>query len=144
MVYQKNNSNKKQRKTLAQKTIITIIILAIITVATSVICSLIFNTEYQIKNKISHLASEYYENHFYSNISKSDGNPAEALERYTDTGLAKVSLRQLVLSNPNVSNDEKDFLYQHCNENSTSVQFFPESPYDKKSYRTEYTYSCKF
>lgn len=144
MVYQKNNPNKKQRKTLAQKTIITIIILAIITVTASVICGLVFDTEYKIKNRISQLASEYYENYFYHNISESNDNPAEALKRYTDTGLAKVSLRQLVLSNPNISNDEKDFLYQHCNENSTSVQFFPESPYDEKSYRTEYTYSCKF
>ena len=137
-------TKNKERKTLAQKTIIAVIILAVVAVITLLVCKLVFNTEYELKTKISQLSSEYYEDYYYPKISKSDKDLSKLLEQYTETGFARVSLRQLILSNSKITSKEKNFLLDRCNQNSTFVQFFPESPYDKTSYRVEYTYSCKF
>ena len=131
-------------KTPAQKIILVIIILAIATVFIALICSLIFNPEHTAKTTISQLATEYYEDYFYPNIFSNDKDMSEALGRYTNTGLAKVSLRQLILSNSSLSPADANFIRQYCDENSTFVQFFPTEPYGKSNYHTEFTYSCSF
>ena len=140
----KNFKKRHYCKTPVQKTILVVIILAIITVLFSVIFTLVFTTERQVKTKISSLASSYYEDYFYPNIISDNNNTPKIVEHYSGTGFSKVSLRQIILSNQKITASEADFLRKYCNENDTLVQFFPESPYDKTSYRVEFTYSCNF
>ncbi len=140
----KRVGHKHHKKTPFQITIISVIILTIITIITATICVFVFDKKYQVEMKISQLSHEYYENYFYPQLSSRDDDISQSLEHFRDKGFAKVSLRQLILSNPNLSEPEIDTLRKYCNENSTFVQFFPESPYDKASYRTEYIYSCNF
>ena len=131
-------------KSPTQKIILIVIVSAIITVFIALTCSLILNPENNTKTKISQLATEYYEDYFYPNVFSGNKDMSEILNRYTDTGLAKVSLRQLILSNSNLSPADVNFIRQHCDENTTFVQFFPTDPYNKTSYHTECTYSCSF
>ena len=132
-----------RHKTPIQKLTLAVIILAIFTVIIAVICALIFDTERAVKSTISSLATDYYENYFYENISTGNKDMTKTMEKFADTGFSKVTLRQLLLYNQQNSN-YKDLLLKHCDENTTSVTFYPESPYSKTSYRTEYSYSCSF
>lgn len=131
-------------KTPTQKIILVVIVLAIIAVFIALFCSLAFNAERTTKAKISHLATDYYENYFYPNLSPNGKDMSEVLGRYANTGLARVTLRQLILSNPNLSKQDASQLQKYCDENSTFVQFFPTEPYGKSDYRAEFTYSCSF
>lgn len=132
-----------RRQTPIQKITLTVIILAILTVIIAVICSLAFDTERTVKSAISSLSTDYYENYFYENISTGNKDMSKVMAKYTETGFAKVTLRQLLLYNQQNSS-RKDLLLKHCDENNTSVTFYPEPPYSKASYRTEYSYSCSF
>lgn len=140
----RNRFLSSRAKSPTQKIILIVIISAIITVFISLICSLFLNPEHNTKSKISQLATEYYEDYFYPNVFSGNKDMSEVLNRYTDTGLAKVSLRQLILSNSNLSEQDASQLQKYCDENTTFVQFFPTEPYDKTSYHTEFTYSCSF
>lgn len=151
MAYAKNHSRKlhaskarflaSRTPNPARKIILTVIISTIAIVAIVLFCVPFFNREHLTKSQISTLAANYYENYFYPNVFSGSKDMSEVLGRYADSGLAKVSLRQLILS----SNDSSAAnLRQYCDENSTFVQFYPEDPFNKTSYRTEFTYSCNF
>lgn len=150
MAYAKNKHSSKvhfktrflpSAKTSAQKLTLLAIIVATIAVLTAIICSLVFNAERTTKSTISHLASDYYENYFYSNISSN--NPAEVMNKYTDAGLTRITLRQLLLYTPQNSVYE-DTLLRYCDEDNTYVVFYPKAPFGKTDYDTKYTYSCSF
>ena len=68
----------------------------------------------------------------------------EALEQYAELGLSIVTLRQLALYDGKKYEKEADFIKTYCDENRTYVMFYPEAPFDRNSYRAEYTYSCEF
>ena len=140
----KTHFSTSRTKTTSQKIILTIIVLATLVVFTALLCSFLFNTERIVKSKISHLATDYYENYFYPNLSPDGKNMSDILKRYTDIGLAKVSLRQLILSNQNIPQQDIDYLQKYCDENTTFVQFFPTEPFSSTDYHTEFTYSCSF
>ena len=140
----KNRFLSSNAKSPAQKTILAVIILAVITVFVALICSLVFNPEHTTKSTISQLAAEYYEDYFYPNIFSGNKDMSEVLNRYTNTGLAKISLRQLLLYNDQQNIGYQNLLTKYCDENNTFVQFFPTEPYGKTNYRAEYTYSCNF
>lgn len=146
MAYQKKKQHKKSKckKTLAQKTILAIIVLAIVTVFASILCAIFLNAEFQTKTKISRLSSTYYENYFYPKISSNNKNISEVLEHYKESGFSEVNLRQMILSIQDFPANEINFIYKYCDENTTFIHFFPEPPYDKTSYRVEYSYSCNF
>ena len=140
----KTHFSDSHAKAPVQKTIFIIIVLAILTVFVALLYSLIFNTEHVTKSKISYLATNYYENYFYPNLSPHNKDMSDVLNRYTDTGLARISLRQLILSNQDLSQQDIDYFRKNCDENTTFVQFFPTEPFGSTDYRTEFTYSCSF
>lgn len=158
MVKSKNRSNfglqkprtpvSAYRYAVTSKNAITIVIvIAAILVFITVICSVLLNPERQVKLKFEALATNYYENIFYADLLKSDnfsGNPQKSLEKYNQTGLAPITLRQLILHDDAATKDTADYLLKYCDENETYVKFFPEPSYSKTSYRIEYTYSCNF
>jgi hypothetical protein len=124
-----------------QKIILVVIILAVLTVLAALIYSLLFNPERVVKSTISQLSNSYYEDYFYPNIS---GDASQALPRYTDTGLSKVTLRQLLLYDDQQTAKYQDLLSKYCDTNATYVQFYPTEPFGKSDYHTEFTYSCSF
>ena len=158
MVKTKNRSNfglQKPRTPVSayryavtsKNTVTIVIILATILVFIAVICSVLLNPERQVKLKFEALATNYYENIFYNDLITSDdfsGNPQQALEKYAGTGLAPITLRQLILHDDTAAKDAADYLLKYCDENETRVIFFPEPSYSKTSYRAEYIYACNF
>ena len=134
----------REDKNPAKKIIITVITLVALAVVITLIHVWNFDTKYQVEAKIADLTTVYYEDYFYPNIFSGNVNMSDVLGEFKDSGLTPVSLRQLILSNPSVSSSEAKFIRDYCDENSTSVQFFPEPPYEKDSYHAEFTYSCKY
>ena len=127
---------------LAKKIILIVIIIASISVTTAIFLSYYLTDEHLAKSRISELADDYYKNFFYQNLATDI--PKEqlptTLEKYSTTGFSIVTLRQLLIYNDKYS----DFLLTYCNEDSTYAKFYPVTPYNQDSYRTEFTYSCDF
>ena len=138
MVYDKKHKNP------AQKIILVVIILAVLSVIVSTFYAFTVDNEQITKNKISDLASEYYEHYFYPSMSIDEDRLDEVMSRYTEIGINSTSLRQIILSTNNNRSATADFIRKYCDENSTIVKFFPEPPYTNTSYHTEYSYSCSF
>ena len=97
--------------------------------------------EGSIKRQIEAIAADYYENYFYPKLTSSG---TKNLNRYTSSGFARVSLRQLLLFDNERYKKSAPLITKYCNENKTFVQFFPEPPFNKNNYHAEYHYSCEF
>lgn len=130
----------------ARHTILTVIILAMMTVILAVLLTSFNNPESIIKHKISTLAADYYENYFYPQIVAR--NTAEtlpgALQYYETPGFAPLYLRQLILYDTDKNGNQNTTLSTYCDENSTFVRIYPTPPFGKTDYRMDYQYSCEF
>lgn len=134
-----------------QKIILVVIGVVFLLVVIFTIFALNFNQKYQVEAKITDLAAAYYESYFYPRAFSDDVNDGidsakatEFLSQFTETGLAPVTLRQLLLSTPGVTEDDKTFLLQYCDQNGTQVVYKPEVPFAHDSYHIDYSYSCNF
>lgn len=129
----------------AKRSILVVIVLAMLTVILMLLLMIFSNPERVVKNKIEAIATDYYENYFYPQIT--EDNPAslpEIMERYELPGFALVTLRQLLLYDDERNANSAKILSNYCNENATYIQIFPESPYSKTDYHINYHYSCAF
>ena len=117
------------------KVILGVIFIATIMVATAVAIAFFSNPERLTKNELGALVSNYYENYFYEKITN-----AEVLDKYKDTGLSILTLRQLVLHEPRLGGTEN--VEKNCDLNLSYAKIFPQEPYGKKDYRVEYKYVC--
>ncbi len=148
--HKKNYSKpKKSYHFSVQKLILSIIMAAVLIVIIVLISAFFFKPENIVKSKISAIASDYYENYFYERLINSEtyqevGNIEKVMEKYQDSGLSPLNLRQLLLYDNQKNADSAPLLKKYCNEENTYVKFYPEPPYSKTSYRAEYTYSCNF
>ena len=143
----RHNQQRRNRLPWLRNLILIIILAATATIVTVIIMANISKPENQITSRISALASDYYESTFYENLISSDnysGNPADALSKYTDYGLSPITLRQLLLNDQVKTAEDANYLLEYCDENRTSVKFYPESPYSRTDYHVEYTYSCEY
>lgn len=138
--------------TTSKKVTIGVIVGTMLAVIAMVVFCLVYQPSDDVKAKLARISENYYENYLYDNITSSEqfkqiNDINKAMEKYHDKGFTRVTLRQLVLhekiNEPEISNDSK-LVRNICNENRTYVQFFPDPPYDKKSYHVEYHYSCNF
>lgn len=134
---------------LAKKTILIVIALVFIVVITTTVVSFFLTSESRVKQQITDLASDYYENYFYTNLmnspkyqSLSDQNAV--MENYHHYGLSRKTLSDLLLYDNQKNYSYNDFLSKHCDINSTYVRIFPDPPYEKDSYHIEYHYACDF
>lgn len=138
---------QKNRLSAPQKVIISIIVMAFIVIIIAVVSVFITKPENIVKSKIEALSSNYYENYLYENILNSDnfsGNITETLEKYTETGFSAITLRELLLNDTKKTADIAPFIKEYCDENKTTIKFYPESPFTRSSYRANYSYSCEF
>lgn len=140
-------SKKPQDTLLYQKIIIAIILTSMIVIVIAILTSFLFKPENLVKSKISNLSSAYYENYLYDGLSDSNnfsGDYKSTLEKYKDTGLAYITLRQLILHDQEKNASTGDYIKDYCDEEKTTIKFFPEEPYGKTNYHVEYHYVCNF
>lgn len=149
----KNNKRKKQSRTrkpkydLVQKIILGIIAACFLVVIFYLIYSLINRPENRVPRLISEISEDYYENYLYEKFSKSDSfknDPDKTMELYSQYGFTPVDLKTLLLYDNQKNAKYSEELRKYCSVEATSVKFYPESPYGKKDYRVEYSYSCEF
>lgn len=141
----RRHDGTKSSLTTVQKVILVVIGLAVLLVVLVTIFAFNFDTKYQVEAKISDYARDYYETYYYSKAFDNNQDTAAAfLADYQETGLAPVTLRQMLLSLPDVTESDKNFLRQYCNENATAVRYYPEAPYAADNYRAELNYSCDY
>ena len=141
----KNRQNPANRFSLPQKVVLGVICVLSVLVIGFLIFALKFDAKFQVESKLSSLATEYYETYYYPNAFGEDAEAsADFLSKFKEDGLAPVALRQLLLTLDNVSEADVELFDKYCDENATSVTFYPEEPYAKNSYHTEYKYSCVF
>ena len=140
-------TSRKTRFTTPQIIIFIIIVLSMIAVIVTTICAVVFKPENTVKDKISELSADYYENYLYQKFDFDDISSedlANFMQKYEKTGLTATTLRQLLLYDHQKNAEYAPFLKKYCDEDTTYIKFYPEHPYSKTSYRVEYTYSCEF
>lgn len=123
----------------SRNSILTIIIFVTLIVVGFSIFNLIATPEFLVKHRIENIAKDYYENYFYDSVPDH-----EALDLYKDTGLARISLRQLLLYSDKKHATSLEFFEKYCDLEKTYIKIFPENPYERINYRVDYTYSCNF
>ena len=131
---------------MAKRIILTVIILAMLTVVAGTLAYFFIKPEVLVEKGLPEIAADYYENDFYDTFAnvKSEKTLAERLEHYSEVGFAEVYLRQLLILKGDAHKQAAAALKEHCNENRTYVQYYPEPPYGRTDYRVEYVYSCDF
>ena len=117
------------------KVILGVILVATIMVVVAILMAFFSDHERLAKNEFEALASNYYEDYFYEKITD-----AKALDKYKETGLSVLTLRQLVLHEPSLGGTEN--VEKYCDLNLSYAKIFPQEPYGKKDYRVEYKYVC--
>lgn len=139
---------KKTNDTVTVKRIIIgVIIAAIGAVIVGLMVGFFCNSERMTKMKLDEMAREYYEEYIYEDLINGAMSQADidgVMKRYEKWGFAPVALRQLLLYDNRKNMEHGGFVKQYCDENDTSVKFYPEQPYGKKSYRIEYNYKCEW
>lgn len=126
-----------------------IIIISMVLVVLALLLAIFNRPENVIKAKIDSLARDYYENYIYEEFVNSDAyaeiTDLEAvMQKYVKRGFSRVALRQILLHDPDKYANDAAYLREYCNENSTFIQIFPESPFTRTAYHMEITYSCNF
>ncbi len=146
--YAKKSKQKNKKSSPFKIATILIICIAMIAVAIAIAIPLVFNEENLTKQKLNTLAEDYYKNHLYENFINSEkfdkNNLEESMKLYSERGFSHILLRQILLHEAYRDSDDAKYLREVCDENKTIIQFFPEPPYAKESFRTEITYSCNF
>ena len=132
---------------MARRTILTVIVLAMLTVVFALFIQPFIQPERLTKNGLEEIVADYYENDFYPSILEANvsNKPiSEILEHYSKVGFTEVTLRQLLILKGDSHQKAAANLKNYCDENKTIVQIFPDEPYSNKDYHVEYGYSCNF
>jgi len=128
----------------ARRTVLTIIGLAMLTVILTMLLTFFAKPEHIIKHEIENIASDYYENFFYPELTTDNASFEQVMERYTKVGLSRISLRQLLLFDEERYSSASDIVKTYCDENETFIQIYPEPPFGRTDYHIDYHYACIF
>ena len=136
-------TKKTNSRNLAKAVILTIIVLSALVIVAALVASYFLKPELRVKNIISELTSDYYENYFHDKYIN-NVNDTALIQKKTKNGMPPISLRQLLLYDNQKNNEHLDYLSSYCDLDSTYVTIYPKPPYDNKTYHTDYSYSCNF
>ena len=139
--------NKKHKLSPIQKIIIVIIVSVMAITIGFAIASFFLQPENLTKAKISNLATDYYENYLYENLINSEkfsGNIDATMSEYRDRGLSTITLRQLLLHDQSKNASLANEIKNYCDEEKTTIKFYPDAPYSRSSYHVDYHYVCNF
>ena len=129
----------------ARLSILTIIMLASMTVILALLINSFTDPEQIVINRINTIASDYYENYFYEDATKQSTKPlTEILSIYESAGFSPVSLKQILISSNLSRSDTANYLSAYCDIEDTLIWFFPNPPFGKTDYHVDYRYSCTF
>ena len=139
----------KKSASLAKKTILLVILIISVAIITTLVSTLFFDNEKNVKAKISQLTNDYYENYFYEQLVNSDklkqlDNFEETMEKYHNGGLSILSLRDLLLYDNKKNIQYEEYLTKFCDKQATKIRIFPDPPYGRTDYHADITYSCNF
>ena len=145
----RNKNLTNSSSSLAKRTIITIILIITIAISATLISGLFIDNEKNVKDKISHLVSDYYENYFYEQLINSEqynnrDNFEKIMEKYHVGALNTLSLRDLLLYDNKKNIEYESYLTNYCDKDTTTIRIFPDPPYERNTYHAEITYSCNF
>ena len=130
-----------------RRAILSVILLATLAVILAVLLHSLSSPERVVKQKISEIAADYYENYFYPQLTANladNSSLSIAMERYETPGFNQITLRQLLLFDNEHYAKSGSILSTYCDENDTTMRIFPISPYRPTDYRIEYHYACEF
>lgn len=129
-----------------KKIIIAIICITMLLIAIAVGFSIFYHPEDSVKSHIDDLARHYYEDFIYQSVAKANdaSGITTALSEYSEHGLSRTTLRQLLLHDPSTDPNTINLIRKYCDENKTTVKFYPEPPYHQSSFHFDFTYSCNF
>ena len=135
----------KKPRTWVQKTILIVIIGAIIAVLIALLCSFLFSPERTVHDKIEEITRSYYEDFIYKTTAEmSKDDAATALSSYSQYGLSTVTIRQILLHDKKKYAGETLLIEKYCDTDRTTVKYYPTEPYGKADYRADINYSCNF
>ena len=140
----KNRSSRKKGRDqkvflVARRLSLAVIVIAMLAVVLAVLFNSFTQPEKVVTSKIEGITADYYENYFYDRI-KGYNN----LDKYTESGFSKVTLRQLLLFDSERHADDANILSKYCDTEATYVRIYPEAPFAKTDYHVDYHYACTF
>ena len=150
------SSRRAAAKTAARKNflfskraILTIIIVAAMTVVLALLFNILTTPERTITKKIEDIAADYYENYLYSSIASSSSinntKPVtEIIGNYAKNGFDAITLHQLLLFDNQRHANAAAILSRYCDEYETTIHYYPVAPFGQKDYHADITYSCIF
>ena len=142
-------TKKSKPSFVAPLIILIVIIVLIITIVTFTLSLLFHNPEKTIKDQLSALSKDYYENHLYESLTAAQESTDsvsfnKTMEKYQKYGFGTVHLRQMLSYDKQTNPSRVELIAKYCDENKTYAKFYPEPPFNRDSFRVEFTYSCNF
>lgn len=140
-----NSSHRIESR--AQHTILIVIILAMLAVIFAVFVAYLITPERVITRNIESIVADYYENYFYDTVGSRNDTPvdrATILANYESTGLAPLTLKQLLYFDDGRHEDQKSTFQTYCDLTTTTVRIYPDPPFGRTDYHVLYDYSCDF
>lgn len=149
--FSKRQNGTKHKKGFPKSSIIILVIIvnATIIAVAAFLTPIFINTQNSVHSSIESLAKDYYENYLYENLNaaKTTSDPAtfeETMQKYQEYGFGTVRLRQILQYSKQKNSTPPVNVADYCDENKTIIKFYPEPPYDRTTYRMDFTYSCNF
>lgn len=145
----RKNTKKSKSSSYAPLIVLIVIVILIITVITFTLSLLFHNPEKAIKDQLNALSKDYYENHLYESLtavqeSTNSVSFNKTMEKYQKYGFGTVHLRQMLSYDSQTNPSRAELIAKYCDENKTYAKFYPEPPFNRDSFRVEFTYSCNF
>lgn len=142
---QKNKGGNKVVLTWGKVALMAIVLVSASAIIVSLLSLAVLDPEKRAKIALEQIAKEYYTEYLYPRLIGTKTSPEEALKVYTETGVPKVFLRQMLWYDGAKNQNKAGVFandYLNCDTNHTGVRFYPEAPYEKEDFRTEYYWSC--
>ena len=141
----KLNLPKKHAREVRKLTLV-MIFASVVLVLGALFLMYYFEPERTANRELERMAKEYYEDYLYERfIENSDLGTEESLAEFSEGGLDRVRLRQLLLYNGGANSWARKYFEgkYRCDLDATEVIYHPASPFGVKDYTVEYKPSCK-
>jgi hypothetical protein len=144
-----SKSASRKNFVFGKRAVMTIIVVAMMTVILAVLFSIFATPERTITKKIEDIAADYYENYLYTSIASSstinNTKPVtEIIGNYAKRGFDTITLHQLLLFDGQRHADAASILSRYCDEYETTIHYYPTEPFGQKDYHADIKYSCIF
>lgn len=137
-----------------KKVIIGVIGLVVVIAIVLVVIFMGGSQEKKLKNYMTEIGSDFYENFYYQQIGSDDASREEFLKNFTTIGV-KVNLDNLSRYSTDDNNKNERYAKMisefinnktkaECNKENTKAIFYPKEPYHQNDYNLEIVLDCGF